>query len=60
MTKRADALRVEGKRRRGRRRLRWEDCVKRDLAGGGVEWRMKARDREERRLLVLSAVKRVQ
>ena len=37
LTKRADALRVEGGRRRGRRILRWEDCVKRDLAGVGVE-----------------------
>ena len=31
LTKRADALRVEG-RRGGRLRVRWEDCVKRDLA----------------------------
>ena len=31
LTKRADALRVEGRGRRGR--LRWEDCVKRDLVG---------------------------
>ena len=44
LTKRADALRVEGRRRRGRLRLRWEDCVKRDLAGVGEEWRMRARD----------------
>ena len=42
--KTADALRVEGRRRRGRPRLRWEDCVKRDLAGVGVQWRMSARD----------------
>ena len=33
--------------REGRRRpiLRWEDRVKRDLAGVGGEWRMRARDR---------------
>ena len=33
LTKRADALRVEGRRRIRRPRLRWEDCVKRDLVG---------------------------
>ena len=44
LTKRADALGVEGRRRRGRLRLRWEDCVKRDLVGVGGEWRMGARD----------------
>ena len=31
---RADVLRVEGRRRR-RPRLRWEDCLERDLAGVG-------------------------
>ena len=41
---RVDALRVEGRRRRGRPRLKWEDCVKRDLAGVGGKWRMGARD----------------
>ena len=45
LTKRADVLGVEGRRRRVRPRLRWEDCVKRDLVGVGGEWRTRARDR---------------
>ena len=43
--KKVDLLGVEGRRRRGR--LRWEDCVKRDLVGVGGEWRKRARDRGE-------------
>ena len=31
LAKRSDVQRVEEKRRRGRQRMRWEDCVKRDL-----------------------------
>ena len=31
LTKRVDALGVDGRRRRGRTRLRWEYCVKIDL-----------------------------
>ena len=35
LTKRADALRVDGRKRRGRPRMKWEGCVKRDLAEEG-------------------------
>ena len=33
LTKRVDMLRVAGRRKRGRLRLRQEDCVKRDSVG---------------------------
>ena len=36
-TKRTDALRLEGRRRIGRPRLRWEDGMKRDLVIVGGE-----------------------
>ena len=48
---RADAQKVEGKRRRGRPRMRWEDCVKRDLERVGGEWRTTAKDDSCRILL---------
>ena len=54
LTKRADAYGEEGRRRTGRPRLRWEDCVKRDGRNAGVEgnWMGKAHDRREWRQLV--------
>ena len=47
LPKRAAWLREEGSRRRGRPRLRWEDCVKRDVVKAGEEehWNKKTRDR---------------
>ena len=40
-------LREQDRRRRGRPRLRWEDCVKRDVRKAGEEedWKKKTRDR---------------
>ena len=37
LAKRTDAQNVEGKRRRRRLKMRWEDCVKRDLEREGGE-----------------------
>ena len=37
LPKRAAELREQGRRRRGRPRLRWEDCVKRDVRTAGEE-----------------------
>ena len=47
LPKRAAELREQGRRRRGRPRLRWEDCVKRDVrkAGEDEDWKKKTRDR---------------
>ena len=46
LKKRATELREEGRRRRGRPRLRWEDCDKRDVRKAGEEedWEKKTRD----------------
>ena len=46
--KRAAELREQGRRRRGRPRLRWEDCVKRDVKKAGEEgyWKKKKETEE--------------
>ena len=47
LPKRAAELREQGRRRRRRPRLRWEDCGKRNVRKGGEEedWKKKTRDR---------------
>ena len=47
LPKRAAELREQGRRRRRRPWLRWEDCVKRDVKKAGEEedWKKKTRDR---------------
>ena len=54
LPKRVVAYREEGRGRRGRLRLRWENCVKRDVRNAGIEgnWRGKAQDRREWRKIV--------
>ena len=48
LPKRAVELREEGRRRQVRPRLRWEDCVKRDVRKAGEEedWKNKTRAEE--------------
>ena len=50
LPKRPDAQKVEGKGRQGRLRMRWEDCVNRDLERVGGEWRTTAKDSRSWRL----------
>ena len=47
LPKRAAELCGRGRRRRGRPRLRWDDCVNRDVRKAGKEddWKKKTRDR---------------
>ena len=61
LPKRAAELREQGRRRRGRPRLRWEDCVKRDVGRAGVEddWEKKTRDRGGWKTLSDEAVKKL-
>ena len=58
----AAALRDEDRRRRGTPRLRWEDCVKRDVKKAGEEgdWKKKTGDRGGWKSLADEAVKKLQ
>ena len=61
LPKRAAELREQGRRRRGRPRLRWEDCVKRGVRKAGEEedWKKKTRDRGGLNILSDEAVKKL-
>ena len=51
LPKRAAELRDPGRRRRGRPRLRWEDCAKRDVKKAGEEGeRLEEEDNRQRRV----------
>ena len=62
LPKRAAELREQGRRRRGRPRLRWEDCVKIDVKKTGEEgdWKKKTGDRGGWRRIADEAVKKLQ
>ena len=61
LPKRATELREQGRRRRVRPRLRWEDCVKRDVrkAGEQEDCKKKTRDRGWWKRLPDEAVKKL-
>ncbi|PSN35863.1 hypothetical protein C0J52_11641 [Blattella germanica] len=47
----------EGRRDRGRPRLRWTECVERDLCSLGViNWRRKAENRNEWAIIIKEAL----
>ena len=62
LPKRAAELREQGRRRRGRPRLRWEVCVKRDVKKAGEEgdWKKKTQYRVGWKRLADEAVKKLQ
>ena len=61
LAKRAAELREQGRRRRGRPRLRWEDCAKRDVRKEVEEedWKKNTRDRGGWKRLADDALKRL-
>ena len=61
LPKRAAELREQGRMRRGRPMMRWEDCVKRDVRKAGEEkdWKKKKRTEEDGRKLTDEAVEKL-
>ena len=61
LPKRAAGLREQGRRRRGRPKLRWEDCVKRDVrkAGEKEDCKKNTRDRGGWKILSDEVVKKL-
>ena len=61
LPKRAAELREQGRRKRGRPRLRCEDCIKRDVRKAGEEedWKKKTRDRGGWKILSDEGVKKL-
>ena len=62
LPKRTAKLREQGRTRRGRPILRWEDCVKRDVKKAGEEgdWKKKTGDRGGWRRIADEALKKLQ
>ena len=60
LLKRSETKKQEGFRKRGKPRLRWEDCVKRDLRKAEEEekWREKANNRDQWKQIMKVAVLR--
>ena len=61
LPKRSTELREQGRRRRWRPRLRWEDCVKRDMRKAGEEedWKKTTGDRRVWKRLSYEEVKKL-
>ena len=57
LAKRSDVQKVEGKRRRGRPKMRWADWVKRDLERVKGEWRTTTKGISSWRMLIENSLR---